>query len=112
LFVFATGCGVGLLGFTRLLNWVLSRFHDVTIAFLTGLMAGSLVGLWPFREFEIVGDLAADWDRVDLGWLWPPLDANGLIALAAFLAGATVVWVSLRARTGRQREKTPQAALE
>src|SRR5690606_10747150 len=36
--VFAAGCLVGILSFARLLSWLLARFRDVTLAFLTGLM--------------------------------------------------------------------------
>jgi uncharacterized membrane protein len=40
--VFASGCLVGILSFARLLSWLLSRWRDLSLAFLTGLMLGSL----------------------------------------------------------------------
>ena len=48
--VFSTGCLVGLMGFSRLLNHLLNTRFNTTIAFLTGLMAGSLPRLWPWQE--------------------------------------------------------------
>ncbi len=48
--VFALGCVAGLLAFVRLLNFMLKRFHSVTMAFLIGLILGSLWILWPFKE--------------------------------------------------------------
>ncbi len=48
--VFGAGCVLGLLAFVRLLNFLLRRFHSVTIAFLIGLILGSLWVLWPFKE--------------------------------------------------------------
>ncbi|MGA6098943.1 DUF368 domain-containing protein [Stutzerimonas marianensis] len=48
--VFAGGCLVGLLSFARLLSYVLSRWRDLTLAFLTGLMLGSLNKVWPWKE--------------------------------------------------------------
>lgn len=48
--VFATGCLVGLLSFARLLSWMLSHWRDLTLAFLTGLMLGSLNKVWPWKE--------------------------------------------------------------
>lgn len=47
---FAGGCLVGLLSFARLLSWVLRRWRDLTLAFLTGLMLGSLNKVWPWKE--------------------------------------------------------------
>ena len=87
--LFSTGCVVGLLLFTRLLKWVLATFHDATIAFLTGLMLGSLVGLWPFREPKLVqDDNISFYERVDFGWIIPPTDTNTMWTLIAFFAGA------------------------
>ena len=48
--VVALGGVVGLLAFTRLLNYVLERHRDLTVSFLIGLMLASLYGLWPFRS--------------------------------------------------------------
>jgi len=47
--VLAAGCGVGLLLFARVLGWLLDRFYRGTLALLCGFMAGSLMGLWPWR---------------------------------------------------------------
>lgn len=48
--LFAGGCVVGLLSFSRLLNWLLARYRDLTLAFLTGLMLGSLNKVWPWKK--------------------------------------------------------------
>ena len=48
--VFALGCAFGLLGFARVLRAALSRFHDVTLALLTGFMLGSLNKAWPWKQ--------------------------------------------------------------
>ena len=50
LIIFALGCAAGLMLFSRLLSWLLSRFHGVTLSVLTGFLAGSLVMVWPWRE--------------------------------------------------------------
>jgi putative membrane protein len=50
LIVFGTGCVLGILSFSHLLNWMLKRFYDQTIAALTGLMVGSLNKVWPWKE--------------------------------------------------------------
>lgn len=48
--VFGLGCVVGLLTFTRLVSFLLSRYHDVTVAMLAGFMIGSLNKIWPWKE--------------------------------------------------------------
>lgn len=47
---FACGCALGIVSFAGLLRWMLSRWHDLVLAFLTGLMLGSLNKLWPWKE--------------------------------------------------------------
>lgn len=49
LVVFALGCGAGLISFSHLLSWMFKRFHDLTIALLTGFMIGSLNKVWPWK---------------------------------------------------------------
>jgi len=102
----AGGCVLGLLLFTRLLKWVLARFHDVTIAFLTGLMAGSLVGLWPFRDFKLVQDDSIDFfERVDFGWIVRPMDGNTFATIVAFLVGSGLVMVFLKLDRANAQKK-------
>lgn len=52
----AAGAFVGLASFSTLLNWLLRRYHDVVLASLLGLMAGSARVLWPWPSTEGVGD--------------------------------------------------------
>jgi putative membrane protein len=47
--VFAAGCLSGLMLFSRLLSWLLHSHHEATLAVLTGMLAGSLYLLWPWR---------------------------------------------------------------
>ncbi len=50
LLVFALGMGSGLICFSRLLHWLLHRFHQATMALLTGFLAGSLAIVWPWKQ--------------------------------------------------------------
>ena len=43
------GAGLGLIIFSRFLNWFLKKYHDLTIAILTGIMLGSLRKVWPWK---------------------------------------------------------------
>jgi putative membrane protein len=48
--VFASGCIIGLLSFSRLLSFLLNKFQVFTIALLTGFLVGSLNKIWPWKE--------------------------------------------------------------
>ncbi len=48
--LFALGCVAGLLSFSRLLSWLLQHARNVTLAFLTGLLVGSLNKVWPWKQ--------------------------------------------------------------
>ena len=88
LITFAIGCGLGLLAFTRLLNFLLERYHDLTVSFLIGLMIGSLYGLWPFREFEVVSS-----QRIDFAHVLPRINTNLVITFVAFLFGCVIILI-------------------
>ncbi len=48
--LFMSGCVIGLLSFSHVLSWLLKRFRDFTLIFLTGLMIGTLPKIWPWKE--------------------------------------------------------------
>ncbi|RME75916.1 MAG: DUF368 domain-containing protein [Chloroflexi bacterium] len=50
LFLVAAGAAVGIVTFAQFLGWLFKRYHDVTVAVLTGLMIGSLRKIWPWKE--------------------------------------------------------------
>jgi len=50
LLVFGSGCAIGLLAFSKLLRWLLARYHGQTLAVLCGFMLGSLRRIWPFKQ--------------------------------------------------------------
>ena len=50
LMVFASGCVVGLISFSKLLRWLLVHAHRTTMAILGGFMVGSLRLMWPFQR--------------------------------------------------------------
>ena len=50
LLVFLGGAAIGITSFSRLLSYALRRFHDLTIAILSGFMLGSLNKVWPWKE--------------------------------------------------------------
>jgi putative membrane protein len=51
---FTIGIVFGGLIFAKLVNYVLKQFYDPAMAFLAGLMTGSLYALWPFKKSIIM----------------------------------------------------------
>ncbi len=94
----AAGCLLGLAIFTRLLNWLLSRYHDETMSLLSGLMLGSLYGLWPFQNFEMIGGR-----RVNLGPTFPVVDLSLVYTTLFFFLGAVIVAGFLKIEKGVEK---------
>jgi len=46
------GMAVGIVLFARLLHFLLARYRSQTMAFLIGLLLGSLFVLWPFKDID------------------------------------------------------------
>lgn len=83
----AAGCLVGLLSFSRLLNWLLKHFHDATLALLTGVVIGALYRIWPWQHNQ----------QVLSPWQYQQLVANHdlLPAIMAVIAGILVITLLL-----------------
>ena len=94
--VVALGGVVGLLAFTRLLNYVFERYHDLTVSFLIGLMVASLYGLWPFRSYAMVGEV-----RIDIAHILPQANINLVVTVIAFLIGCGLVLLFYRLESQR-----------
>ena len=47
---FVAGCAVGLLSFARVVSWFFKKFHNLTVAVLSGFMIGALNKVWPWKE--------------------------------------------------------------
>ena len=50
--VFMLGCAAGLLAFSRVLSWLLREHHQLSYAFITGMLLGSVSALWPWQQEE------------------------------------------------------------
>lgn len=92
--VFALGAAVGLLGFAKILNWLLTNYYDILIALLCGFMLGSLRKIWPWKV-EVEGGLELTRNVL------PPGGLELIYALLLALAG--VVLVLLISRQGERQ---------
>ena len=59
LLVFAVGCVVGILAFSKFLHWLLARWEKRTMILLLGFVLGSLVKVWPWNDMQAVAEAQA-----------------------------------------------------
>lgn len=106
----ALGIVIGLLSFARVIEYALTKFHDITVSFLTGLIAGSLYSLWPFKQPEIIAHYyvkeGAAIERIDNYLVYSNVNilpddlGTAMVALAIVAAGiATMLPFVRKARS-------------
>ena len=93
----ALGCGIGLLAFAHLLGWVYSKYHDQTVALMTGFILGSLAIVWPWKNTltEVVAREGKADKVITTGYEWfsPTLgDSSTLMALGLMVVGGLMIW--------------------
>lgn len=107
--LFGIGCVVGLTSFSHLLNYMLKKYHDLTVALLTGFMLGSLNKVWPWK-------IAVETYTDSKGKVHPLLEKNLLpadftattglsaeLGMALLLAAFGFLLVFLLDRLGRKK---------
>jgi putative membrane protein len=89
--LFASGCLIGLLSFSRLLNWLLKHYHDETLALLIGVVIGALYRIWPWQHNQ----------QMISPWHYQQQVGNNdlLLAVGALIAG--VIMITLLMNLGR-----------
>ncbi len=90
------GAAGGLLLFARVLAWVFKRFHDQTLAVMTGFIFGSLAVLWPWKT-EIIkafqdGDALKE-KVIGYAYEAPALTGESLTAIAIMAVGIVTIIV-------------------
>lgn len=90
--IFAAGAVVGLAGFSRLLSWLLARWHGLTVALLCGFMLGAMRKVWPWKEtLETVVIRGKEHILAEQNVLPASLDGEVVLALILMAAGAVFV---------------------
>ena len=69
LLIFELGTLTGIIGFSKVLNWLFEKFHTITIALLTGFLIGSLYKVWPWK-------VALQWYEDSKGVRHPLIENN------------------------------------
>jgi putative membrane protein len=87
--VFALGCAIGLLSFAHLLAWLFDYYRQRTYAFLVGMLAASLIVLWPWRQLQESGRGVPVWPEQYLALTGEP--SRVLMAFFCAALGAVVI---------------------
>jgi putative membrane protein len=103
---FSLGILAGGLLFARLLSFVLRHYYEATMAFLLGLMLGSLWALWPFKQVAVLetryireNSIVILLENVAVHTnvnVLPALDAGLGWAMVLFLAGCGIMYGFVR----------------
>lgn len=109
--VFAAGCVVGLLSFSRFLSWILDKYHNITIALLAGFMLGSLNKVWPWKEvvsyrINSAGEQVPAFDRSVLPGDFMEKTGNDPMVFKAILFMALGILIVVLIEKIAQRMKT------
>lgn len=100
------GGALGAVLFSRLLSVLFHRYHDGTIATMTGFILGSLLIIWPWKtEVYQVGRLTPGGSPVLAGYEWHIPDfgqGETWLALALVVAGAAALYWVERAALARE----------
>jgi putative membrane protein len=104
---FGLGALLGTLCFVRLLAWLLNKHRCRTLAFLIGLIVGSLWTLWPFKDYAPGKDLKKCLN------IWPDsLGMSELLVVGAVLGGSAIVIIIMRFSSSDHEEGGEQVDSE
>lgn len=87
------GAAVGLLVFSHGLSWLLKKYHNQTLAVLTGFILGSLGILWPWKEAQ-TQNFEGKIKTVGYDWLLPEINTAFYLAMLFILLGILSIWLT------------------
>lgn len=94
LLVFVSGIFCGVLSIVRVLSWLFKKYHDLTIAAILGIIAGSLPKIWPWKDtisfMEGRHGKIIPLEQVNI---IPHLDAHLCFAILLFLSGVVIAFL-------------------
>jgi Predicted membrane protein len=85
------GGAAGLLAFAHLLSWIFKKYHDQTVALLTGFILGSMPIIWPWKNS--LTTLLKDGTEKVIGYKWyfPEVNNELFIAIGIIILGAGII---------------------
>ena len=95
----------GLLLFSHFLSWLLKKYHNQTIATLSGFILGSLGILWPWKD-EIKQTFGEKVKVIGYNWHIPEMNSDFLLAFLYIVLGIlTIVLTEYLAEKGNKVKK-------
>jgi putative membrane protein len=92
--IFFLGSVFGLMSFSHLLSWVLTRYKDATLALLTGFILGSLNIIWPWKQITKSIKINDEVKIIAYNSNLPAeIDSNTLFAIILMIAGFLLVYL-------------------
>lgn len=104
--VFCAGIATGILSFVRVVSWTLSHYRHITLIILTGVMAGALRTLWPWKE-TLTTRVNSDGETVPLLQtnVLPGAEANIGLSVGLALVGCVAVLLIERLAAAERRDQ-------
>jgi putative membrane protein len=101
--VFSLGAIVGISLFSRVLSWLFAKYHNLTVAALTGFMLGSLRKLWPWKEVIAtrINSHGIEVPLQDINIIPATLDTTVLLTAAISLGGFLLILILDKLQQGK-----------
>lgn len=91
---FSLGAAVGLLSFSKLLNYFLKHYHNEVMCLLVGFMLGSVKKIWPWREVISQKVVRGKVKVLEDAVIWPAsFGLEELLAFGLIVFGIVLVFV-------------------
>ena len=104
LLIYAVGAVAGIKLFAKGMEFLFKKFHNTVMAFLTGLVIGSLYITWPFKASALVGS-----ETVYLSNTIPQqFGLNEALTVVTAAAGAAIVIVMIIISKKTGKDKQPE----
>lgn len=104
--VFVAGIATGVLSFVRIVSWLLHHYRRTTLVALTGVMAGALRTVWPWKE-TVSTRINSKGEVVPLMQVNVLPSESGIILTASLLVLAGALVVLLLSRVAPPAERMP-----
>lgn len=86
--IFIVGCIIGLISFSKFLNFLLKKHYQPTLMILIGFMLGALNKIWPFKQTIESQFLNNQEIIIKQQNIWPIMNKEFLISLGLIILGA------------------------
>lgn len=94
--IVALGAIIGLLSFSKILKWLFGHYKNITLAALTGFIAGSLAKIWPWKKILNTTIIDGKTITLDEKMVWPwnfEGEAHLLLAIILLVVGFLLILV-------------------